>query len=72
MIGFLTCLLRPVHEPLVKSPLGGWRCQTCGTPGASLDDMGHLGGGYVSPMRRLFKRESPSKWSIETKQRWES
>ncbi len=52
----LRCFVRQSHIP-VRHPLGGFRCGECGEAGADLDDMGYLGGGYVTPIRKVFNRE---------------
>jgi hypothetical protein len=56
MINRLRCLFRNHHVP-ARHPLGGFRCQQCGEAGADLDDMGYLGCGYVTPIRKIFSRD---------------
>jgi hypothetical protein len=52
------CVVRGQHDPRrARSGLGGFRCSRCGKPGASLDDFGDIGAGYVSPNRRIFTRD---------------
>lgn len=58
MIARIRCLFRGVHAPLVRQPLGGFRCTACGIYGADLADLGYgIDAGYVSPVRRVFSRE---------------
>jgi hypothetical protein len=56
MINRLRCLIRNHHVPS-RHPLGGFRCLECGEPGADLDEMGYLGCGYVTPLRKIFSRD---------------
>jgi hypothetical protein len=56
MINRLRCLFRNHHVP-ARHPLGGFRCQQCGEAGADLDEMGYLGCGYVTPIRKIFSRD---------------
>ena len=50
----LACFFSGRHPNAVRHPLGGFRCPDCGVAGASLEDMGFKGGGYVR--RRGFYR----------------
>lgn len=43
------------HRP-VKQPLGGFRCEHCRKPAASMDELGYSG--YVPPLRTQFSREN--------------
>jgi len=56
MLQLLRCALKGQHDPK-RQALGGFRCELCGTPGESLDEMGYEGNGYVSPLRKLYSRE---------------
>ncbi len=51
MFAWLRCLWRKRHDP-VRHPLGGFRCRSCGTAGADLDEMGFVGAGYVKKRAR--------------------
>lgn len=57
VMGWFGCLWRGRHAPM-RHPLGGFTCKDCGEAGADLDDMGFFGNGYVSPMRRVYDRET--------------
>lgn len=52
----LRCSLAGRHDPQ-RQPIGGFRCKVCGKAGEDLHDLGFTDGGYVSPLRRLFKRD---------------
>jgi hypothetical protein len=47
----LRCTLSEGHDP-VRHPLGGFRCSRCGKSGASLEQFGFEGEGYVSESAR--------------------
>ena len=51
MLAYLLCWARGRGHNAVRHPLGGFRCDDCGVPLASLE------AGYVSPLRRTFDRE---------------
>jgi hypothetical protein len=53
MIAWLRCTLRNHHNP-ARHPLGGFKCLDCGEAARDLDEMGF--DGYVSPIRRIFRR----------------
>jgi hypothetical protein len=57
VFAWLRCWMRRQHDPS-RHPLGYFRCADCGVTGASLDEMGFDGDGYVPPDRRTFTRES--------------
>lgn len=48
--GWIRCLFRG-HPGPVRHPLGGFACLRCGKKGASLEDFGFKGGGYVDRLR---------------------
>lgn len=69
LIGSLQCALRSWHDPQ-RQPIGGFKCRTCGKAGADLHDLGFIHGGYVHPLRRLFKRDRFG-GSVERTAHWE-
>lgn len=52
----VSCALRGHHDPLVKHPLGGFRCGDCHLAGDTLEDMGFKGGSHVPALRKTFDR----------------
>lgn len=58
MLARIRCAWRGVHRNAKRHPVGGFSCPDCLAVGESLDDMGYLGNGYVSPVRRLYSRDN--------------
>lgn len=59
LLAWLRCWWRGWHDPKKVLP-DGQRCRDCGLPGADMEDMGFVGGGYVPPVRRVFDRDERS------------